>query len=180
MSRIGREPIKLPKGVEIKIDNSQVFVKGPKGDLNLLVRHDILVSHDSGIVQLQLGKNKNAKTNFLGLYRALIMNMVKGVSEGFEKKLELIGVGYRAAVQGSDLNLLFGFSHPTKLSIPNSLQVKVDNNTLITVSGPDKREVGQFAATIRAFRKPEPYKGKGARYQGEYVRKKAGKSGAKK
>lgn len=178
MSRKGKLPIPLPKGVEVKVNHEEVMVKGPKGSLHQQVVPGIQVKVEEGQVVVAI---ENGDLNhFHGLYRTLIHNMVIGTSEGFEKKLEMIGVGYRAAVQGEMLDLLLGFSHPTKLHIPKGLTVKVDKNTLISISGFDKRLVGQFAATIRSKRPPEPYQGKGIRYVGEYVRKKAGKAAAKK
>lgn len=180
MSRIGKQPIKIEKGIEVKIDGSTVSVKGPKGNLSLAVKNHVEVSLKDDEITLALGPKSKPETNFLGLYRTLINNMVLGVSQGFSKQLELIGVGYRAAVQGNKLNLFMGFSHPTEFQIPENIEVKVENNTLLTISGINKQQIGQFAAEIRARRKPEPYKGKGARYKGEYVRKKAGKAGAKK
>lgn len=180
MSRKGKLPITLPKGVEVKVSNTEVTVKGPKGTLvqNLVPGIDVKIEGNQVVVSLT---NENDDlAHYHGLYRTLIHNMVVGTTEGFEKKLEMIGVGYRAAVQGQVLDIQVGFSHPTKLDIPKGITVKVDKNTLITISGADKHEVGQFAATIRSKRPPEPYQGKGIRYEGEYVRKKAGKAAAKK
>jgi large subunit ribosomal protein L6 len=179
MSRKGKLPIPLPQGVEVKVSEKEVSVKGPKGSLTqkLVPGVQIKVEGSQVLVDLDEGKDIN---HFHGLYRSLINNMVVGTTEGFEKRLEMIGVGYRAAVQGDLLDLQLGFSHPTKLPIPKGLTVKVDKNTLIIISGFDKHLVGQFAANVRSKRPPEPYQGKGIRYQGEYVRKKAGKSAAKK
>lgn len=179
MSRIGKVPIPLPKGVEVKILGKQVQVKGPKGSLELEVLHGVEVELKDNSVFLTLpeGNEKNGK--FQGLYRSLINNMVLGVTEGYEKALEMQGVGFRAAVQGNLLDLQVGFSHPTKVEIPQDLTVKVEKNTTIFISGIDKRKVGQFAAEVRAKRPPEPYKGKGIRYRGEYVRRKAGKTAKK-
>lgn len=180
MSRKGKLPIPLPKGVEVKISDNEVSVKGPKGTLHQKVAPGINVKVESQQVIVSLAEDAVELGHFYGLYRTLIHNMVVGTTEGFEKKLEMIGVGYRAAVQGDLLDLQLGFSHPTKLPIPSGLNVKVDKNTLITIAGFDKHLVGQFAATVRSKRPPEPYQGKGIRYVGEYVRKKAGKSAAKK
>jgi large subunit ribosomal protein L6 len=177
MSRKARNPILLPKGVEAKYQNGIVTIKGPKGALTQQVMKviDIKITDDKIALTLD-EKNKDAK-NFLGLYWALVANMVKGVSEGFEKKLEMVGVGFRAAVQGKVLDLQIGLSHPTQLEIPEGIKVSVEKNTLVTIMGTDKQRIGQFAAVVRAKRPPEPYKGKGIRYLNEYVRKKAGKAG---
>lgn len=178
MSRKGKLPIAVPKGVEVKVTSSEISVKGPKGTL----RHELIpgveVHVEGNEITIKLGEKHQDQGNFHGLYRSIISNMVEGASHGFERKLEMIGVGYRAAVQGQLLDLQIGFSHPTKLPIPAGVQVKVDKNTLISITGPDKQAVGQFAASVRAIRPPEPYQGKGIRYEGEYVRKKAGKAAA--
>lgn len=180
MSRKGKLPIPVPKGVEVKIAEKEIAVKGPKGTL----KHDLIpqvkVVQKDHELHVTL-KDENANDgNFHGLYRTLIHNLIEGVTAGFERKLEMIGVGYRAAVQGHEIDLQVGFSHPTKLKIPEGIQVKVDKNTTIIINGSDKQVVGQFAASLRAVKPPEPYQGKGIRYQGEYVRKKAGKAAAAK
>ncbi len=180
MSRKGKLPIPLPKGVEVKVSDTEVFVKGPKGSLHQPLVPGIQVKVEGNQVLVALEDEKADLNHYHGLYRTLIHNMVIGTTEGFEKRLEMIGVGYRAAVQGDLLDLQLGFSHPTKLPIPKGLTVKVDKNTLISISGFNKHLVGQFAATVRSKRPPEPYQGKGIRYVGEYVRKKAGKAAAKK
>jgi len=180
MSRKGKLPISLPKGVEVKVTDADVVVKGPKGTLTQKLVPSVEVKVEDGHVLVSLAEGHADKGNFHGLYRTLIYNMVTGTTEGFEKKLEMIGVGYRASVQGDLLDLLLGFSHPTKLKIPKGLTVKVDKNTQILIQGFDKHLVGQFAATVRRKRPPEPYQGKGIRYSGEFVRKKAGKAAAKK
>lgn len=180
MSRKGKLPIPLPKGVEVKVSDTEVFVKGPKGSLHQQLVPGIQVKVEGDQVIVALEDEESDLGHYHGLYRALIHNMVTGTTEGFEKRLEMIGVGYRAAVQGDLLDLQLGFSHPTKLPIPKGLTVKVDKNTLIIISGFDKHLVGQFAANVRSKRPPEPYQGKGIRYVGEYVRKKAGKAAAKK
>lgn len=180
MSRKGKAPIAVPKGVEVKIGDKQISVKGPKGTLQHELVPQVKVSLDKEVILVELSEaHKNAE-NFHGLYRSLINNMVVGVAQGFEKKLEMIGVGYRAAVQGHNLDLQIGFSHPTQLRIPEGVQVKVDKNTTIVITGADKQKIGQFAADIRGVRPPEPYQGKGIRYAGEYVRKKAGKAASAK
>jgi large subunit ribosomal protein L6 len=180
MSRKGKLPIPLPKGVEVKASDTEVVVKGPKGSLQQPLIPGVQVKVEDNQVLVTLKDEDSDLNQFHGLYRTLIQNMVIGTTEGFEKRLEMIGVGYRAAIQGDLLDLQLGFSHPTKLPIPKGLTVKVDKNTLITISGFDKRLVGQFAASVRSKRPPEPYQGKGIRYVGEYVRKKAGKAAAKK
>lgn len=180
MSRIGKLPIPLPKGVEVKVTNAEVHVKGPKGFLHQKLIPGIQVHVEQNQVTVGLEDENGDLGQFHGLTRALIQNMVTGTVDGYEKRLEMIGVGYRAAVQGDMLDLQLGFSHPTKLHIPKGLTVKVEKNTLIIINGFDKHLVGQFAANVRSKRPPEPYQGKGIRYLGEYVRKKAGKSAAKK
>lgn len=179
MSRKGIQPIVLPKGVELKVNGTKVTVKGPKGTLEQEIKKGVTVKIEGDTVSVGLDEAHADLANFWGLYRTLIANMVTGVVQGFETKLEMIGVGYRAAVQGQLLDLQLGFSHPTKLQIPTGINVKVDKNTAISVTGANKQEVGQFAAKIRSIRPPEPYQGKGIRYVGEYVRKKAGKAAAK-
>lgn len=180
MSRIGKKIIPFPKGTEVKVVDGIVHVKGPKGSLNapLIKGVDVEVHQE----HLSLSADESVKDigQFHGLLRALINNMVIGVNTGFKKELEMIGVGYRAQVQGHELNLSVGFSHPTKLKIPEGLSVAVDKNTLIAITGIDKQKVGQFAATVRSLRPPEPYKGKGIRNKGEYVRKKDGKAAGSK
>jgi large subunit ribosomal protein L6 len=180
MTRKGKLPISVPNGVEVQIQEGDITVKGPKGTLKQDVVPGIVVKSEEGNIFVSTREDIKNMENFHGLYRTLIENLVIGVSKGFDIKLEMIGVGYRAAVQGSDLNLFVGFSHPTLLPIPEGIQAKVEKNTNITISGADKQKVGQFAATIRRTRPPEPYQGKGIRYQGEYVRKKAGKAAASK
>lgn len=178
MSRKGKFPIPLPKGVEVKVANKEVTVKGPKGTLHYALIPGIEVSVEESQIIVSLTKEDSAMGKFHGLTRALINNMVVGTTQGFEKRLEMIGIGYRAAVQGKLLDLQIGFSHPTQIPIPEGINVKVDKNTLITISGIDRQKVGQFASDIRGVRPPEPYQGKGIRYEGEYVRKKAGKAAA--
>ena len=185
MSRIGKQPIKVSQGTEIKIEGDTIKVKGSKGELSfdlpskikVEVKEDnILISPKNEEVKQNESADKKAKeTSALwGLTRALIFNMVKGVTEGFEKKLEIQGVGYKAAMQGNKLVMQLGFSHPIEVETPEGIELKVEKNIII-VSGIDKQKVGQTAAKIRDFKKPEPYKGKGIRYEGEKVRRKAGK-----
>ncbi|NGX41760.1 MAG: 50S ribosomal protein L6 [Chlamydiae bacterium] len=179
MTRKGKLPIPVPSGVEVKISGSTVSVKGPKGLIEQDIRDGIIVKvEDNNIIVSPDAKTTNMR-NFHGLYRTLIANMVHGTTQGFEKQLEMIGVGFRAAVQGNDLNLQVGLSHPTLIAIPAGIEVKIEKNTKIIITGIDKQQIGQFASTIRAIRPPEPYQGKGIRYVGEYVRRKAGKSAAK-
>lgn len=180
MSRIGNLPIPVPSGVDVKITDGLITIKGPKGQLQQDIMPGIVVKLEGDNIVISLDENTFEDAAFQGLFRSLVANMVKGVTEGFQKSLEMIGVGYRAAVQGNTVKLQVGYSHPTELQIPEGIQVSVEKNTIVTVSGTDKQKVGQFAADIRAKRPPEPYQGKGVRYQGEYVRRKAGKAAAKK
>ncbi len=177
MSRIGKQPIKIPEGVEVKLDNDSIAVKGPKGALELKLDKQIKVEIEDDFIKLTPVKKTEQSSALWGLMRALIANMIKGVLEGFEKKLEIVGVGYRAEAQGENITLNMGFSHPVKLSIPSGITINVEKN-IITVSGIDKQLVGQFAADIRAVKPPEPYKGKGIKYIDEVVRRKAGKKAA--
>jgi large subunit ribosomal protein L6 len=174
MSKIGKQPINIPRGVEVRLDGRMVVVKGPKGELIRDLPGGISVEiKDGQLIVSSSDKIKNVNALW-GLMRALIFNMVKGVTDGFEKKLEIEGVGYKASLQGDKLVLSLGFSHPVEFEVPKGIELKVEKN-VISVFGVDKELVGQTAANIRAFKKPEPYKGKGIRYQGEVVRRKAGK-----
>ncbi|MFA5250663.1 MAG: 50S ribosomal protein L6 [Parachlamydiales bacterium] len=177
MSRLAKKAIPVPKGVEVKISGLEIGVKGPKGQLASRLEEGLVAKiEEKGLMVLAGGKKKVSKA-LLGLHWALLRNMIEGVSSGFEKKLSLVGVGFRANVRGNRLDLQVGFSHPTFLIIPQGLQVKVDEKSVeITITGADKHLVGKFASEVRAMKKPEPYKGKGIRYLGEYVRKKAGKA----
>jgi large subunit ribosomal protein L6 len=176
MSRLGKSPIELPKNVEVKIQDGKVHVKGPKGTLDFPSIDGLKVRVDGETLFVEFDESVKVSNVQYGLYRATINNMVIGVSKGFQKKLGLIGVGYRAAIQGHMLDLQLGFSHPTQVPIPKNVKVEVDKSVTIIVTGMDKQAVGQFAATVRGKRPPEPYKGKGIRYENEYVRKKAGKA----
>ena len=167
MSRVAKKPISLPKGVEFKTTDDQVTVKGPKGSLSLARPAGVQFSVEDGV--LQLSAADVADMPMAGTARAILANMVQGVSEGFTRKLELVGVGYRAAMQGKDLNLNLGFSHPTVYVAPEGVTLSTPTQTEILVSGADKQLVGEVAAKIRAYRKPEPYKGKGIRYAGEKI-----------
>lgn len=163
MSRKGKTPIALPKGVEVKVTASEVTVKGPKATLHQKLPEGIKVHVEKDQVVISLDEKHEDKGNLHGLFRSLIDNMIHGATQEFEKQLEMIGVGYRAAVQGKALDLQIGFSHPTKVPIPDGIQVAVDKSTLIKVKGSNKQLVGQFAATVRSKRPPEPYQGKGIR-----------------
>ena len=179
MSRIGKKPIEIPQGVEVKIDGQVVTVKGPLGEETVTVRPEIAVRvEENQIIVSRNVETKEANALF-GLSRTLIANAVYGVKTGFEKKLEIVGVGYRAAMNGNTLNLALGYSHPVNLEAPEGVKVVVEANTKITVSGANKQAVGDFAALVRSKRPPEVYKGKGVKYAGEYIRRKAGKTGKK-
>ncbi|MBU1045869.1 50S ribosomal protein L6 [Patescibacteria group bacterium] len=174
MSRIGKKLIKIPSGVEVKIDGNDITIKGPKGELKIQIRPEIEASIQDNQISFNLkeqGKNASA---YWGLARALAANAVKGVTEGYKKELEIQGVGYRARVEGDDLVLEMGFSHPVNLKKPEGIEFAIEKNIII-ISGFDKQAVGEMAAKIRAIRPPEPYKGKGIRYVGETVLRKAGK-----
>lgn len=176
MSRLGKTPISLPKGIELKVVDNAVHVKGPKGTLTQALKDGISCKVEADKVHVEVDEKKDIPSSFHGLYRSLIQNMIAGASKGYEIKLNLIGVGYRAAVQGHKLDLQLGFSHPTQIEIPKTVQVAVDKSVTIIITGADKHAVGQFAASVRAMKSPEPYKGKGIRYENEFVRKKAGKA----
>lgn len=176
MSRIGKKPIPIPAGVEVKIDGNKIQVLGPKGEISKEIRPEIKIEIKEGIISLSLrGEETKENKSLWGLSAAIINNMIKGVTVGFEKKLEIQGVGYKSEIQGDILVLNVGFSHQVKMKISPQVKVSVEKNTLITVSGIDKELVGQIAANIRKVKPPEPYKGKGIRYLGEVVRKKVGK-----
>ena len=177
MSRIGKAPITVPSGVEVEILGRQVAVKGPKGELDIKVPVDITVRQDGEESLVERSDDERRNRALHGLTRSLVNNMVLGVSEGFSKELEIVGVGYRAAAKGSNaLELQLGFSHPVNVEAPDGITFDVPEPTRIIVSGIDKQVVGQVAADIRSYRKPEPYKGKGVRYLGEHVARKAGKA----
>ncbi len=176
MSRIGKAPITVPSGVEVSIQGRQVAVKGPKGELDIEVPVDITVRQDGDEILVERSDDERRNRALHGLTRSLVNNMVLGVSEGFSKELEIVGVGYRAAAKGSALELQLGFSHPVNVEAPDGITFDVPEPTRIIVSGIDKQVVGQVAADIRSYRKPEPYKGKGVRYLGEHVARKAGKA----
>ncbi|MBX4187248.1 MAG: 50S ribosomal protein L6 [Candidatus Doudnabacteria bacterium] len=175
MSRIGKKPVAIPAGVTIDVKEDTLSVKGPKGDLTLAIHPKVKVEKTDSEVLVTVSNAENKQQKALwGLFRALINNMVVGVTTGFSKVLEINGVGYKAAMTGNKLVLNLGYSHPIELPVPAGLEVKVEKNT-ITISGTDRQSVGQFAAVIRSKREPEPYKGKGIKYQNEVIRRKAGK-----
>ena len=173
MSRVAKKPIALPKGVEFTINADSVSVKGPKGTLSIAKPAGIDVAIDNGVAQLSA--NDESLVPLTGTLRAILSNMVHGVSQGFERKLELVGVGYRAAMQGKDLSLSLGFSHPVVFPAPEGITIATPTQTEILVSGADKQRVGEVAAKIRAFRPPEPYKGKGVKYSDETIIRKEAK-----
>jgi large subunit ribosomal protein L6 len=177
MSRIGKMPVAIPAGVEVSIDGSTVTVKGKNGELTRTFQPSIKIVQEGESLVLTPTDELPQTNAFWGLSRSLLHNMVIGVSEGFSKKLELVGVGYRAALKGSDIELQLGYSHPVLIKCPEGITFEVPSQTEIFVKGASKEKVGQVAADIRKWRKPEPYKGKGIRYSGEYVRRKAGKAG---
>lgn len=179
MSRIGKKPISLPKGVEIKLEDNIVTVKGPRGELSQRLPAEIGLNISDEEILITRPSDAKKHRAYHGLSRALVANMVEGVTKGFEKKLELVGVGYRAQMQGSKLSLTVGFSHPIIIDAPEGIEFEAPTVTKITVKGIDKQLVGNTAAHIRAIRKPEPYKGKGIKYENEVIRRKAGKSGIK-
>ena len=180
MSRIGKKEIPLPKGVEARYEDGAVMVKGPKGSLKTLVVPGIDVKVENNVVSFTRGDEEGKSRAFHGLMRALVANNVKGVSEGFKRELDIIGVGYRAEVKGKDVVFQLGYSHPVRFVIPEGIDIVVDAKTgHITITGIDKQKVGQTAAEIRSLREPDPYKGKGIKYSDEVIRRKAGKAAGK-
>ena len=167
MSRVAKKPIPMPKGVDLSISDEQIAVKGPKGSLTIAKPADVSVTIDGGVASVNAAND--ASIAMAGTLRAILANMVVGVSTGFERKLELVGVGYRASMQGKELNLSLGFSHPVVFTAPEGVTIETPTQTEILIKGADKQSVGQAAAKIRAFRPPEPYKGKGVRYAGEKI-----------
>ncbi|MCH4178919.1 MAG: 50S ribosomal protein L6 [Megasphaera sp.] len=180
MSRIGRMPIDIPAGVDVKLDGQIIKVKGPKGELTRTLHPDMKVTIADNVITVERPSDEKEHRSLHGLTRALIANMVTGVSTGFKKELEIVGVGYRAQMKGKKLALTLGFSHPLELDAPEGITIECPSATQIVVSGANNEHVGEFAAKIRGYRLPEPYKGKGIRYVGEHVRRKAGKAGTKK
>jgi large subunit ribosomal protein L6 len=177
MSRIGRLPITVPSGVDVTIDGRNVTVTGPKGTLSRALHPDITVSREDGTIVVTRPTEQKTHKQLHGLTRTLVNNMVVGVTDGYRKGLEITGVGYRATLNGKKLTLNLGYSHPIEIDPPDGISFEVENPTRLAVVGIDKELVGQIAAKVRATRKPEPYKGKGVRYAGEYIRRKAGKAG---
>ncbi|WNM24043.1 50S ribosomal protein L6 [Demequina capsici] len=177
MSRIGKYPVPVPAGVDVTIDGAVVTVKGPKGTLTHTVAEPITAEQGADGIEVKRPDDERISKSLHGLTRTLIANMVQGVTEGYEKKLEIVGTGYRVALKGSDLEFALGFSHPVVVNPPEGITFAVESPTKFSVSGISKQQVGEVAANIRKIRKPEPYKGKGVRYAGEQVRRKAGKTG---
>jgi large subunit ribosomal protein L6 len=184
MSRIGKSPVTIPSGVEVKVDGTNVSVKGPKGQLSQEIDSCVTINIDGSEITFNRASDAPDHRSKHGLYRALIQNMVVGVSEGYKKELEVIGVGYRATATGQQLELALGYSHPIIIELPNEIKVSAETQKgkapIVSLESYDKQLLGQVAAKIRSLRKPEPYKGKGIRYTGEEVRRKAGKSAGKK
>lgn len=179
MSRIGKQPIPVPPGVEVNIDGVKVRIKGPKGQLERELHRDMIIKHEEGQLVVERPSDNKMHRSLHGLTRTLVSNMVVGVTAGFQKNLELVGVGYRASKQGSKLVLAVGYSHPVEIEPEAGLEIEVPVPTKISILGVDKEKVGALAAKVRAVREPEPYKGKGIKYEGEKIRRKAGKAGVK-
>ncbi|MBO9516678.1 MAG: 50S ribosomal protein L6 [Porphyrobacter sp.] len=175
MSRIGKRPVAIPSGVTAAIDNGALSVKGPKGTLTLGLSDLVSYTLDDGSISIKPANDSKAARSHWGMQRTLVSNLVEGVTGGFSKVLEITGVGYRAAAQGNKLKLQLGYSHDVELDIPAGLEVKTPDQTTVEINGIDKQAVGQFAAEVRRWRKPEPYKGKGIKYRGEYIFRKEGK-----
>jgi len=179
MSRIGRKPVTVPKGVTLQLQGNSVAVKGPRGELRRQLHPEMQLAFSNDQFTVTRPSEEKRHKALHGLTRTLVQNMVEGVSKGFSKNLEIQGVGYKAEAKPYGVNLVVGFSHPVKYEAPKGIKISVENNTTVKIEGADKEKVGQVAAELRAVRPPEPYKGKGVRYQGEQVRRKAGKTGAK-
>jgi len=177
MSRIGKQPIEIPGGVDVSVgEDAVVTVKGPRGTLTQQVHADMKIVREDGVLRVERPTDEARHRSLHGLTRSLIANMVEGVTDGYEKRLTIVGVGYRAAMKGKDLEIQVGYSHPVSVAAPEGIEFETPTPTSIVVRGNDKQQVGEVAANIRKIRKPEPYKGKGIRYENEYVRKKAGKA----
>jgi large subunit ribosomal protein L6 len=179
MSRIGRKPVQVPKGVTLQVQGNTVAVKGPRGELQRALHPEMQIAFSNDQFTVTRPSDEKRHKALHGLTRTLVQNMVEGVSKGFSKSLEIQGVGYKAEAKPYGVNLIVGYSHPVKYEAPKGIKITVDNNTMVKIEGADKELVGQVAAELRAVRPPEPYKGKGIRYVGEQVRRKAGKTGAK-
>ncbi|CAJ1317996.1 50S ribosomal protein L6 [Paenibacillus sp. PK4536] len=180
MSRIGRKPIEVPSGVEINLDNTQITVKGPKGTLSREIHKDMKVNIEENVITIERPSDNKTHRSLHGTTRSVVSNMVSGVTTGFSKSLELVGVGYRASKSGDKIVLNVGYSHPVEISPEPGIEFDVPTNTKIIVNGIDKERVGAYAAKIRSVREPEPYKGKGIKYEGERILRKEGKAGKKK
>jgi len=180
MSRIGKSPITIPNGVNVTVNGTNVAVKGPKGNLNREIHPEMIVKQEGTTLTVAPSRDAKELSKFHGLNRTLINNMVVGVSDGFSKRLKLVGVGYRAAAKGKGLTLTLGYSHPIEVDAIEGIDFALEGQTLIVVSGADKEQVGQVSATLRSYRKPEPYHGKGVRYEDERIITKAGKTAGKK
>lgn len=180
MSRIGKMPINIPQGVDVKLEDNKLTVKGPKGQLSREFHRDMIIKVQDQVIVVERPSDNKLHRSLHGLTRTLVNNMVEGVTKGFEKGLELVGVGYRAAKSGNKLVLTVGYSHPVEMEPFEGLDIEVPQPTKIIVKGIDKEKVGAFAANVRSVREPEPYKGKGIKYENEHVRRKVGKTGAKK
>lgn len=176
MSRVGLRPIEIPEGVEVSLEPGSVTVKGPKGTLNQAIHRDIRIARDDSVLRVERPSDERTHRALHGLTRSLVANMVEGVTKGFEKRLEIHGMGYRAMLEETTLTLHLGYSHPIVYEAPDTIEFELSGRDIIIVRGIDKQKVGQVAAEIRAFRKPEPYKGKGIRYVGEVLRRKVGKT----
>jgi len=177
MSRIGKQPIEIPSGVDVTVgDDALVTVKGPRGTLTQQIHTEMKIVREDGELRVERPTDEARHRSLHGLTRSLIANMVEGVTKGYEKRLSIVGVGYRAAMKGKDLEIQVGYSHPVNVTAPEGIEFEAPTPTSIVVRGNDKQQVGEVAANIRKIRKPEPYKGKGIRYENEYVRKKAGKA----
>jgi large subunit ribosomal protein L6 len=178
MSRIGKKPIPIPKGVTVKVGPDAVEVQGPKGTLRQVLPPGVVFSHEDGALVARLAREENELRKFHGLARSLVANAVSGVTDGFKKELDIVGIGYRAEVKGSQVHFALGYSHPIVFDIPKGVAIAIDKQTHVTVTGVDRQVVGQVAANIRQMRKPDPYKQKGVRSTGEVLKKKVGKTGA--
>ena len=176
MSRVGLRPIEIPEGVEVSVEPGSVTVKGPKGTLSQAIHHDMRIARDDSVLRVERPSDERTHRALHGLTRSLVANMVEGVTKGFEKRLEIHGMGYRAMLEDTTLTLHLGYSHPIVYEAPDTIEFELSGRDIIIVRGIDKQKVGQVAAEIRAFRKPEPYKGKGIRYVGEVLRRKVGKT----
>jgi len=179
MSRIGEKPVKIEEGVEVRIEKKEILVKGPRGELEVTLPDVLNAEEKDGEILLSRNDEEKPTRSLHGTYRMILFNAVQGVKNGYEKKLELVGIGYRAKMEGTTLVLTLGWNHPVKLETPEGIEIEVPEETAITIKGIDKQLVGEFAAKIRSIRKPEPYKGKGIRYEGEYIKIKTPKVVAK-